>query len=144
METKLLGSEKENNGVSSEYERVREAVKIYQESVNDALGSLKNNAIIDILFISVTASLIILSIFLSNLAGILTTLGLGGVTAYSQGQSWVSTLKAYVNDSSALRRALSRIKEQLALCEKNDTDCLSKVKCLIEQQFDALDQAAKK
>ena len=64
METKLLGSEKENNGVSSEYERVREAVKIYQESVNDALGSLKNNAIIDILFISVTASLIILSIFL--------------------------------------------------------------------------------
>ena len=144
METKLLGSGKENSAVSSEYGRVREAVKIYQESVNDALNSLKNKAIIDILFISVTAALIILSIFLSNLAGILTTLGLGGVTAYSQGQSWVSTLKAYVNDSSALRRALNRIKEQLALCEKNDTECLSKVKCLIEQQFEALDQAAKK
>jgi hypothetical protein len=144
VKMKLLGSGKANSGVSSEYDRVTEAIRIYQESVNDALGSLKRNAIIDILFISLTAALIILSIFFSNLPGILTTLGLGGVTAYSQGQSWISTLKVYVNDSSALRRGLNRIKEQLALCEKNDTECLNKVKCLIEQQFDALDLAAKK
>jgi hypothetical protein len=138
-----LGKEKVNESPSTEYDRVSKALNIYEDSVKDALDSLLKNAIIDIFFIFITVFLIATSIFFSNVVGTLTTLGLGGVTAYSQGQSWVKTIKNYFNDSTTLKRGVHRVKEQMALCGNNDTDALNKVKSLIEQQFDDLDKAAK-
>jgi hypothetical protein len=130
--------------MTDEYRRVKEAIQIYEGSVVDELKGLKIKVCVDILFIILTFVLIFLAILYSNLAGLLTTLGFGGLTASSQGHIWVSTIKAYINDSSALRRGVRRLKEQLALCGRTDNECLDKVKCSIEKQFDALDKAAKK
>ena len=129
---------------SANYDRVTKAIRIYEDSVTDALKGLKIKAIIDVFFVLLTLILIVLAIFFSNLAGLLTTLGFGGLTVSSQGQAWIAAVKSYINSSSALRRGVNRLKEQIALCDKTDDDCLNNVKCLIQEQFNALDEAANK
>ena len=102
----------------SDYDRISQAIDIYENSVNDAITSLKKNAVVAVIFITITLVFVISAIFWSNLGGLLTTLGLSGITVSSQGQTWIFTIKAYNNDSTTLKRSTSRIKQQFTLCQK--------------------------
>lgn len=123
------------------YEKVELAIKYYEEAVEDALRNLKINAVIDIIYITFFLVLIIVAAIWTDINGFLTTIGITGLSATSKGKEWIGTIKSYFNDTSKLRLSVKKLKTSLFACDKNDEFCLGGVQCLIEQYFDALEEA---
>ena len=126
------------------YDRTEKAIDIYEEAVGTAVGNLKRNFLVNILYIVVTLILIIAAAVWANLGGLVTTLGLGGVTAASQGKAWIETFRGYSNDATKLKLSVSNLRSKLSMCSKDDQSCLDEVSSLINKAFDALSSAAAK
>ena len=86
--------------------------------------------------------MIILSAVFANLAGILTTVGLGGATVATQVQKWVDTTKAYIFKTGQLKQTVRRLRTEYVMCKPTEDDCLDKVKALLQAYMKALEDAA--
>ena len=85
--------------------------------------------------------MVILSIAYANLAGLATTLGLGGVTVITRLHDWIDTMKAYFSKSGQLKLTVNRLRIELAMCDPTDAPCLDKVKTLLQEYMEALEKA---
>jgi len=121
--------------------QLSEAITLYDGQVADAIGVIKKQLCIDLLFIAFIVIVIILSFAYANLAGLLTTLGLGGVTVMSQFREWTDTMKAYFSKAGQLRLTVKRLRAELVLCDSSDRVCLDNVKGLLQDYMEALQKA---
>jgi len=121
------------------YKRLEQAIGQYKSTVDETLVELRRPLIIDLAFIVVIpVILVIIAAIFSNIAGILTTLGLGGINAEERLRRGQTVLKSYWGDSSKLRKSVKRLEFELLLCEPSNTTELQKIENLLRDYFDAL------
>ena len=121
------------------YKRLVQAIDQYKSTVDEALGELRRPLIIDLAFIvAIPIVLVIIAAIFSNIAGILTTLGLGGINAEERLRRGQTVLKSYWGDRTKLKKTVKRLEFQLLLCDPSNTTELQKIENLLKDYFDAL------
>lgn len=123
-------------------DRLSQAIALYEEQVNEAVKTNMQALYLDIGLLAWTIFMIFLSTIYANVAGILTTVGLGSATVLSQLQKWVDTTKAYLFKTGQLKQTVRRLRTELVMCRSTDEECLDKVKALLQGYMQALEDAA--
>jgi len=123
------------------YERVGLALGTYRKEVQESLKELRNRLYLSVFNIVVILVLVAAAIFLSNLAGILASFGLGGTNVITERSNWTKTAKEYMKDKGKLRRTVGRLEQEYALCTPTDEERLAEVEFRIVKSYDDLDSA---
>jgi len=123
--------------------RLKQAIDLYEASIEEAVRDIRNAMILDLVYISWTIVMIALSLSFANLAGIMTAFGLSGATIATQSRKWLDAIKAFFSKSGQLRRTVGRLRTEYAMCSPTDEPCLDKVRDLLRSYMDALEEAAK-
>ncbi len=87
--------------------------------------------------------MITLAFLFANLAGILTSIGLGGATLIAQLRAWLDTMKAFFLKSGQLRRSVKALRMEFEMHSPTDEACLDVVKDLLRNYMAALEEAVK-
>lgn len=124
---------------SPEYNKLQEAISLYKSAVNEALSDLRRPFYLDLaVVIIVPIALAIVAFIWSNIAGFLTTLGIGGINAGDRLSRGQTTLKTYWSDCSKLKKSVKRLELELLLCTPTTTARLRNVEKLLKDYYDAL------
>lgn len=124
---------------SPRYNRIEKAVDRYESMVNKCIARLRRAFFVDfsvIIIIPIIA--VILAGFFSNIAGILTTLGVGAVNAGEWLRRGHTILLKYWSDRSTLEDTVNILRLELKLCDPSDSGCLDKVEQLVRRYAKSL------
>lgn len=124
------------------HDRLKKAIDEYDRAVEETISRIRQTAALDVAYISVTLILLIAAAIWSNLEGIITSLGLGGLSAASQGKAWVEAIRAYLNDTKKLEISVRHLRSRLDQCPADDMDCLNNVRKLLDEYWEALATAS--
>jgi len=123
----------------ADYKSLEQAISCYKSSVGEALRDLRHPFVLDLLFIVIIpVGLTIVALIFSNVAGFLTTLGVGGVSAGERLRRGQTVLKSYWGDCSRLRKSMERLQLELLLCTPSDTARLQEIESLLRAYMDTL------
>ena len=123
-----------------QHKRLKKAIFSYKFAVDDALAELRRPFILDSVFIVIIpAALSVIAFIFSNVAGFLTTLGLGGINAEERLRKGQSVLKSYLSERSKLKRSVKRLEIELLLYSPSNTAGLQKLENLLLEYLDALE-----
>lgn len=128
---------------ATHYERVGKAIDLYEEATIQAVGSLKIRFLFDISAVTVTIILLFLSYFFSNLAGVLSALGIGSINIANQYPKWRKTITNYRDERDKLARSVSPLRIERERCG-NDDACFDRVAILVIEAIKALEKARKR
>jgi hypothetical protein len=121
------------------HEQVGETIRIFKSAVDDVGKERRREFLVTILNIILILALVTLSIIFSNLAGTLTSLGLGGTSAASKASNWSDAAKGYLKDKGKLARTVNKLDHEYALCGPTDTARLEKLADTIKKCYKILD-----
>jgi hypothetical protein len=111
----------------SEYENVSRAIDACDKVIRKVAEEFRTEAILRIVFSSIIIVIIILSAFVSNIQGFLTTLGSGCLGFAAQYQSWKDAVISYFLDPKRLHTNIEILRAQLETCSKDDKQCLDSI-----------------
>lgn len=124
----------------TEYNRLVQAISVYKLAVDEAHADLRRPFILDLVFIVfIPVALTVVAGVFSNVAGLLTTLGLGGINAEERFRRGQTVLKSYWGECSKLNKSLRRLEFELQLCKPTNTAGLQKIEKRLKAYFDALE-----
>lgn len=117
---------------SQRYNRIERAIDRYESMVNKGIARLKRAFFADLSFVVIIPIVaVILAGFFSNIAGILTTLGVGAVNAEERLRRGHTILIKYWSDRSALEDTVNILRLELQLCDPSDSNGLDRVEQLV-------------
>lgn len=97
------------------------------------MARLKRAFFTDLSFIVIIPVVaVILAWIFSNIAGILTTLGVGVINAEERLRRGHTILLKYWSDRSILENTVSILRLELQLCDPSDSNCLDSVEQLVK------------
>jgi len=124
---------------STLYDKLTQAINLYKAAVQETLADLCRTFVLDLIFIVIIPIVLgIVALLFAGVAGLLTTLGLGGINAEERFRRGQTILKSYWGERSKLKKSVQRLEFELALCDSSDTACLQKTESLLRAYFDAL------
>lgn len=123
----------------SDYNRLEEAISSYKSAVDVALKDLRRPFILDlVLIVIVPTGVTIAAHIFSNVAGFLTTLGLGALNAEERFRRGQTVLRSYWGDCSKLNKSVRTLEFELQLCSPSNSVGLQRIEKLLRAYFDAL------
>lgn len=124
------------------YQRIQGFIQKYETAANNIVGSfLRNNLLTDIAFVIATIVILIVATYLTatdNSDTIIATLGASGVTWASQATAMYGHVKLYNQEKRNINLSVASLKADLALCKRDDNDCLDRVETLIRKAWELL------
>lgn len=122
-----------------DYDSLVEAISLYKSAADDNLSDLRRPFYLDLaVIVIIPIALAIVAFIWSNIAGLLTTLGIGGINAGDRLRRGQITLKTYWSDRSKLKKSVRRLEFELLLCTPTTKARLQRVENLLRDYFDAL------
>lgn len=123
----------------SKYDKIAQAIATYKSDTDGARAELRPPLILDlVVIVIIPLSLTIVSAIFSNIAGILTTLGVGGIHAEERFRRGQTVLKSYWGECSRLKKSVKRLEFELLLCRRSDTASLQKIETRLRAYYDEL------
>lgn len=121
------------------YDSLTRAINLYKAAIHETLVDLRRSFILDLVFIVIIPVILgVVALIFAGFAGLLTTLGLGGINAEERFRRGQTILKSYWGERSKLKKSVQRLEFELALCGSSDTVCLQEIENLLRAYFDAL------
>lgn len=124
------------------HERVKAAIELTESVLQRETEGFRREALFDLLSISAVLILILLAAVFSNLAGLLTAIGLGGLGARVQWKAWKDSMRSYITKNpkkmQPIEARLDKIKGEFNLCSENDDENLRKIEDMLRELWDAL------
>lgn len=122
-----------------QHKRLAKAIGQYEVVVDDALSDLRRPFILDgVVIVIIPAVLSVIAFIFSNVAGFLTTLGLGGINAEERLRRGQTVLKSYWSERSKLKKTVQRLELELLLCSPSNGAGLKDIEKLLRAYVNAL------
>ena len=122
-----------------QHKRLGEAISLYKSTVDEAIADLRRPFILDLaVIVIIPLVLVIVAAIWSNVAGVLTTLGLGGINAEERLRRGQTVLKSYWGECSKLKKSVRTLEFELQLCSPSNQTGLQKIEELLRAYLDAL------
>jgi hypothetical protein len=124
---------------SPRYDRVKRAIALYSQVIEETLKELRNAYIIDILFIVVVPiGISIIAYFFASISGLLAVLGLGGINAAEKFGRGQTILKSYLGDRSRLKKSSRTLELEIELCDPSDDVSLQNIENKLKEYLSSL------
>jgi hypothetical protein len=134
---------KSQPSTKGQYERLSATIEQYNNAAKTvAKDLLRNNLIVDLLFVAVTIVLIIISAVYTDIESVTTTAGVGGVTFFAQAKNVADHIKLYNQEMTSIKLSVARLRSALSRCDRNDKACLDSVDALIQKAWDTLNRSS--
>ena len=123
------------------YDNIANAIDLYDKAVDDTTRYLRRLFFMDLGFVVIIPIVFgIVALFVAGLAGLLTTLGLGGVNAGEKLSRGHTALRTYSSDCSKLKRTVATLRLKLVLANQEDNTALIRIKKLLIKYLEALNR----
>ena len=134
---------KSQPSTTSQYERLSATIDQYDIAAKTVVKDLlRNNLVVDLVFVAVTIVLIIISTVYTDVEGVVTTAGVGGVTFFAQAKNVADHLKSYNQEMTTIKLSVTRLRSALSRCDRTDKVCLDSVDALIQKAWDTLNRSS--
>lgn len=108
-------------------ENIREAIKIYENSVKNALNVLDKQLLIAAGWTGGTAVVATVGVLFNNFIPVITALGFGGIVAAKRGKETINIFTQYLKHRQYLTTSVDSVKVELAISQLSNPPDYSSV-----------------
>ena len=108
-------------------ENIREAIKIYENSVKNALNVLDKQLLIAAGWTGGTAVVATVGALFNNVIPVITALGFGGIVAAKRGKETINVFTQYLKHRQYLTTSVDSVKVELAISQLSNPPDYSSV-----------------
>ena len=127
---------------SSRHERYNKVLDFCKEILDEDAKQYRMTAVLELMYLLISIVLVIIAAFFSDIAGIITTAGMGLFSFAYRLESFKSAMENYFLFPLKMRAHFKKTRAIKEMCDSDDSECFDRVKRKIMDYLDALDTRA--